>query len=156
MLARSDVIGLDVVELESGCQLGQVVEVMVDEQTRKLQGVVYRTDSGLRLARYRAVHSFGQDAVTLAASEPNCALSAPAKQNDKPWFSRLLGKPVLSEDGTDLGTIDDICFDEESGSLLGFRVSGGLIQDLTEGKELLPLQSRLTYGEDAVIVHDVG
>jgi uncharacterized protein YrrD len=151
MLRRNDVIGIDVVELDSGRHVGQVQELVVDD-SRTLKGLLIKKPSGTVFVKHNDIHAFGQDAVTLLSCGP-CSPAANCVQ--KPWFLKVLGKPLLTEEGVDMGTIDDLCFDEESGSVIGFQVSGGLIQDLTEGKELLPLESGLTYGEDAVIVHDL-
>jgi len=125
-------------------------ELVVDEESGVVRGLLVKVSNRVIRVDLESVHAFGQDAVTLRELPENNSTSEAEASN---WFDRVLGKPLLSDDGVDMGTIDDLCFDEQSGTLLGFQVSGGLIQDLTEGKELLPLGRRITYGEDAVILH---
>ncbi len=152
MLRRSDVLGLGVVELASGKRIGVIDDVVIDRTAGRLEGLLVKTAGGVSYVRHGDIQAFGQDAVTLGDK----VLRDAGDQTERARsLATVLGKPVLSDDGIDMGTIDDICFDEETGAVMGYQVSGGLIQDLVEGKELLPFDSKLTYGEDAVIVHDL-
>jgi len=154
MLRRGDVLGLEVITLDDGRQVGVVEEVAVDREAGVVKGLIVRAPVGQRqtFIPFGEVHAFGQDAVTLANG---CRPRPLAAETQLDSLADLLGKPVLSSAGVDLGTIDDLCFDEHTGAILGYQVSGGLLQDLLEGKELLPFSSRLIYGEDAVIVRDL-
>ncbi len=57
----------------------------------------------------------------------------------------------MTEDGEDLGTIADVYFDERSGRVTGYEVSGGRIDDMVHGSSYLPFEAIRTIGADAVI-----
>ena len=61
---------------------------------------------------------------------------------------------MLSADGTELGIVEDILFDEETGRVAGWRLSTGLIDDLLQGRPVLNEPLLLTMGEDALIISD--
>ncbi len=65
-----------------------------------------------------------------------------------------MGKRLISQGGDDLGVIDDLVFDPVSGAIAGYQVSGGVVRDLLEGKDYIPVAAGLIIGKDAVICPD--
>ena len=52
----------------------------------------------------------------------------------------LLGTRVVTEEGEDLGRIGDLYFDETSGRITGYEVSGGMLGDVVRGTSYLPFE----------------
>jgi sporulation protein YlmC with PRC-barrel domain len=65
---------------------------------------------------------------------------------------RIVGKKVFTVTGDDQGTIGDIYFDERSGDVLGYEVSGGFIGDAATGTSYLPAEDITTIGHDVIYV----
>ena len=51
----------------------------------------------------------------------------------------LLGTPVVTTVGERVGQIGDMYFDEESGAILGYEVSGGTLGDVLRGPPGCPV-----------------
>ena len=62
-----------------------------------------------------------------------------------------LGTRVVTEEGEELGRIGDLYFDETTGRITGYEVSGGKVGDLMRGTSYLPFDHIRTIGIDAVI-----
>jgi sporulation protein YlmC with PRC-barrel domain len=65
---------------------------------------------------------------------------------------KLIGKNVYTETGDDQGSISDIYFEERTGAVVGYEVSGGLIGDMASGTSYLPSDEITTIGPDVVYV----
>ncbi|MFW5787584.1 MAG: PRC-barrel domain-containing protein [Halanaerobiales bacterium] len=64
----------------------------------------------------------------------------------------ILGNSVINTSGKELGVISDLLIDEKLGKIVGYELSGGVIQDLWEGRNFLTVEENLYYGQDVVIV----
>ncbi|WP_456278173.1 PRC-barrel domain-containing protein [Bacillus sp. AK128] len=64
----------------------------------------------------------------------------------------LLGRLLYSTEGEKLGIVEDVYFDENLGTILGYEVSEGFFADLSEGKKIIKTNHPLQFGEDIVLV----
>ncbi|MGH8000158.1 MAG: PRC-barrel domain-containing protein, partial [Brasilonema sp.] len=64
----------------------------------------------------------------------------------------LKGTRILTVNGRDLGTMVDLYFDEHTGSVEGYEVSGGLFADAYSGRSFVPAPQTLKIGEDVAFV----
>jgi sporulation protein YlmC with PRC-barrel domain len=67
----------------------------------------------------------------------------------------LLGTPVVTTRGERIGQIGDMYFEETSGTIVGYEVSGGALGDAMRGTSWLPLSAIQVIGPDAVIAEPV-
>jgi hypothetical protein len=58
----------------------------------------------------------------------------------------------MTTDGRDLGTMADLYFDETTGAIEGYEVSGGLFADAYTGRSFVPAPQTLKIGEDVAFV----
>jgi uncharacterized protein YrrD len=107
--------------------------------------------SKIQLIPYRSIASIGSDAVTLNGDFEDIDDEMAASGTGS---GQLAGCPVLSEQGQNLGTIEDVVFQTSDGELVGYEMSTGLVGDLLSGRRLLPLEDILTWGDQAVIVKE--
>ena len=56
--------------------------------------------------------------------------------------------------GKDVGEVSSFHFNEKSGEMISYEASGGLFQDLFEGKGLLPGEGIVSVGVDALVVRE--
>ncbi|WP_245680538.1 PRC-barrel domain-containing protein [Bacillus marinisedimentorum] len=66
--------------------------------------------------------------------------------------SELVGKPVLTEGGEELGLLENVYFHENRGILLGYEVTNGFFTDLAEGRDVYFTDFPAEIGEEALIV----
>jgi sporulation protein YlmC with PRC-barrel domain len=58
----------------------------------------------------------------------------------------------MTTDGRDLGQIVDLYFDEQTGKVEGYEVSGGIFADAYSGRSFVPAYQTLTIGNDVAFV----
>lgn len=156
MLKGKSVIGKEILALDSGSKLDTVKDVVVDPEGRWVVALVV-DEGGLmsssRVAPIDEVASFGQDAVivrseaSIVAISDRAELRAAVESNEK-----VLGKKVFTTDGNDQGAIGDIYFDEQTGAVVGYEVSGGLLGDASKGTSYLATDEITTMGDDVIYV----
>ncbi|MFZ3588272.1 PRC-barrel domain-containing protein [Bacillus sp. DJP31] len=64
----------------------------------------------------------------------------------------LLGQLIYTAEGEKLGIVEDVYFDENLGTILGYEVSVGFFADLSEGKRVIKSNTPLQYGEDIILI----
>jgi uncharacterized protein YrrD len=98
------------------------------------------------------VLSFGNDGVMIESE------SVLQEHNKKEHFFShphrgIYGKPLLTAEGEKLGLVEDVYFNEEMGTILGYEVTEGFFADLKEGRKVVKTDKPLVYGKDALFVH---
>jgi len=158
MRKGKDFIGLSIVGQTDGTRLGRVRDLIYDHDTdRLLAFVVSEKDLfGLidaQVVPWREVQSVGSEVIMVAD-----ATSVKKLRDDeeaREFANRetaLGGTQILTSDGKQLGTLADMVIDEQTGRVLGYEVSGGLVADTLKGKQFLPQTAGLTIGDDVAIV----
>jgi uncharacterized protein YrrD len=151
-----DIIGLPVIAVNSGKQVGEVKDLRFGPDWR-LRDIVLEAKGWF--APGRAIQSadiigVGDDAVTVADE------TAAAPQREDPEAraltdgnGKLLGLPIVTIDGDRLGVIEDVYFEPNLGKqIVSCELSEGFISDLKEGRKLLPIPENAKLGEDAIVV----
>ncbi len=147
-----EIIGLPVVSLATGKELGLVEDLLWDHQGRRITHLVISEkgiSKGPRLVSFHDILGIGDDAVTVAGDSLPQGVQDPEVDTRT---SRLAGLPVLTAGGNNVGTIEDIVFASGDGTLLGYEISSGLVGDLVSGRDVLTPDTVITWGEEAVIV----
>ncbi len=119
--------GRPLVDLDTAERLGEIEQLIVDPDARRVAGIVVKRGgsllpSGAELVLpAAAVHAVGPDAVTISHSR---ATESPiAELADLPRIGDLRGRKVVTHGGTFAGTVDDVLVDEASGQLLGYSLA---------------------------------
>ncbi|SDW65700.1 Uncharacterized protein YrrD, contains PRC-barrel domain [Marininema mesophilum] len=156
MRKSQDVIGLPVVHVKTGKRMGDVKDLLFDEEQR-LRGLLLECGGWIRSGRFipvERIRAFGVDAVILDSE----ADIFPLSRGQKAWMSlltgerKLKGRPILSQCGQALGTVEGVYFREEMGILSGYELSDGFFNDLREGRKIYRPQVPLVWeGEDVLI-----
>ena len=112
----SDAKGRKVVSTSSAETVGKLDEFVVDPRRRVVVAVeLKKTDSGDTLM-WADIVGFGADAITVTGADmiaDQAAEVAALAGKDH----RMLGKRILSAAGDELGKVDDVEFDPETGGL---------------------------------------
>ena len=67
-------------------------------------------------------------------------------------YTGMAGKNVESRDGKGLGVIRDMVFDMETGSIEGFELYRGIVEDAVRGKNIVYFKDGIEVFRDKVIV----
>lgn len=135
-------MGRKVVSRASAKGLGAVSHLLVDAEQRQITAVVIGRGNRARLVEWTQLSGFGPDAVMVVDEG---ALRSPADDRERNGVDGkldLLGKRALSERGNELGKIDDVTFDTDTGGL----------EDLVIGDRRIPAGALLGSGSYAVVL----
>jgi sporulation protein YlmC with PRC-barrel domain len=133
--------GRKVVSRSSAKKLGAVKHLLVDPAQRRIAGVIIGRGKKAHVIDWAQLSGFGPDAVMVVDDD---ALRLPTDDRERAAADGdldVLGKRALSESGNELGTIDDVTFDPETGAL----------EDLIIGERRIPAGSLLGAGSYAVV-----
>lgn len=152
MVRRNALIGLPVFLAVGGQRLGEVRDLALAPAATTVAGVVL-TGGWWRQRRIldrRGITSWGPDAI-IASHEDYLPADAAG-----PSLDSLIGKPLLSGGGRELGRLDDLSFDPGTGAFTAYQLSAGLVTDLLQGKQLLAAAAPLVPGEAVIWLGDGG
>ncbi|WP_281888944.1 PRC-barrel domain-containing protein [Paenibacillus sp. YYML68] len=151
-----DVIGLPVMNVQSGKQIGEIKDIVVDESWH-VQSFVLTTGHWFQEAtciRADDALSLGEDALTVDRDDCVQPLA-----ECKGWkllvggSHHVKGMPMMTVNGQQLGCVEDVYLDGDMGKqVIGYELTEGFISDLREGRKWLPMPEYVKIGEDALIV----
>ncbi len=143
-----EITGIPVIEATSGRELGRVKEWLLDSRGRSIMALVAEGESWLARKKtypYDQVVGLGDEAVIVE----------PEDKDTKTVDARsVLGKRLLNAAGIELGVVEDILFEEETGNIRGFRLSSGLIEDLLSGRRVMEINSQISLDEDVLVISE--
>ena len=156
MLKGSDTIGLPVVTFDTGEQIEKVTDVVFNHESGQVVGFLVDEGgwfSAARIVPFDSVQTVGPDALVVSSK------TAVVDANGIPEVARILerdnvlkGTKIMTTDGRDLGSMRDLYYDEATGRIEGFEVSGGLFADAYEGRSFVPAPQTINIGEDVAFV----
>jgi uncharacterized protein YrrD len=135
-------VGRKVVSRASAEELGAVDHLLVDNQQRRVASVVIGRGKKAQLIDWAQLSGFGPDAVMVT---DETSLRAPEDDRERAAADgklELVGKRALSELGNELGPVDDVTFDADSGTL----------EDLVIGDRRVPAKLLLGSGSYAAVL----
>lgn len=149
MRRTREIVGLPVLNLKSGDQIGWVSDVVFDEKGRKVNGVllenshIFHSSKGISRDFIAAV---GKDALTISDHVVQEIMGIK--------WSEKVGNQIFTQGGEAKGTIEDVFLDDSAESIVGFEVSDGLFSDLIEGRGTIHQENVMVDGKDVLIVED--
>lgn len=149
------VIGLPVLETETGMQIGEITEVIVDIEAAFVYGFIiaganwFASES---IIVFKDLFSLGQDAMMVRNQHVIRQLNTMANVNNKYYLRDLFDKQIFTDSGLRLGILADIFFDSITGEIKWYQVSDSIVTDLLYGRMMMPLPQAQTVGQDKVIV----
>lgn len=155
MRKGSTVIDQDVFSVSDGTRLETVTDLVINEANDAIIALLIDTGglmSSSKVIPVSSIHRFGPSAVMVENADVIVEADDIPEVNDiLEREDSVLGSRVVTHEGDDLGEIKDMYFDEKTGQIRGFEVSGGRVGDLMEGTSYLKLEQVNTVGPDAVI-----
>lgn len=158
MYKGNELLGKPIIAAATGEIVEKVADLVVDNAGQKVLALL-ADEGGLfaaaKIVPFDAIRSVGPDAIMVESPEVLVAASEePAVEAVLEQYQKLVGLKVVTESGEDLGTIKDLYLNDQTGTIEGYEVSGGLAKDMKDGRAFLPAPKTLTIGKDVVIVPD--
>jgi uncharacterized protein YrrD len=149
-------IGKPVVAYDSGEEFKTIIDLIFDQDSNQLLGFLVDEGgwfSNALVLPLTNVQAIGADAVIVATRDTiNSAGEFPAMQRILERDNILKGTRIMTIDGRDLGTMTDLYFDDATGAIEGYEVSGGIFADAYSGRSFVPAPDTLKIGEDIAFV----
>jgi uncharacterized protein YrrD len=157
MVKGNDVIGLKVITKADGRIISDVTDIVYTPKDNKVHALIIEEGgffSDAQILLIEDVLSIGKDAVIIESAEQiRKASSVPQPISTIASNSQYLTKSmVVTEEGTQLGKITDIYFEETTGNVEEFEVSEGVMKNVHSGKKRFKVEDIVTIGEDVTIV----
>ena len=70
-------------------------------------------------------------------------------------LDEMMGRSVVSQTGEKLGVVHDMVFDTETGSLEGFELSKGFMNDMIAGRRIVFMRDGVEFGNEYIIAGSV-
>jgi uncharacterized protein YrrD len=151
----SEVVGLPVIYSDSGKKAGNIGDIIFYPEERKVKAFILE-QKGYELIKkvilMKDVVSLGKDVMLirdLSCIRTMKSLERSGELEDK---GEIKGLRIISRAGNDLGVVKNILFDYKTGIVEGVEVSDGLIQDIMEGRKIIPLFGKVEFGEENILV----
>jgi sporulation protein YlmC with PRC-barrel domain len=156
MRSLDELIGLPLVLLDQGLQIGRLRGVEIDPAAGRIRYLRFDGDHGHRdgIVPWEAIRAIGVDAITVE-SESRILNDVPPPE--RPNLTPHVGdRPVVTESGSRVGTIHSYQVDEATGEIVGYcvRTGRGFLSRFTGHDVELPPTAIRTFGRDAIIVDD--
>lgn len=141
----SDAHGRKVVSTSTAEQVGKVDEFVIDAKAHAIVALELKKSDGGDFVRWHDLTAFGPDAVTVPGVE--ALTDADAELTELGGKAhRVMGKRVLSVGGDELGSVSDLEFDPDTGTVIA----------LVLGSQRIDGVSLIGIGSYAVVVDTTG
>jgi uncharacterized protein YrrD len=156
MRKGNEIIGKPVVSYGSGRKVDTVKDLIFDQNSNRLLGFLICEASWFKKAEVlllENVLAIGADAVITASADNIIDVQrVPEVAKILEYNNKLKGTKILTTDGRNLGTMVDLYFNNETGVVEGYEVSGGLFADAYSGRSFVPSPQTLKIGKDVAFV----
>jgi uncharacterized protein YrrD len=156
MRKGSDVIDKVVVTYDAGKKIERIRDLIFDQKRNQILGFLVEEKGLFRDAKViplQEVQAIGLNAIVVNSKESVVdADRVPAIKKILHENIVLIGTRILTTEGLDLGGLVDLFFDEHSGLVEGYEVSGGMFADAYSGRSFVPAPETLKIGYDVAFV----
>jgi len=167
MAKGKDLLGLPVVELSSGQEVGRVEDIVLDLETGKIKGLRLKPAGWLfprQWLDFSLVREVGPHAVIFELaeegedekkkSEGEREKESEASSEKIRGVKDLRGQRVLAPEGREIGIVEDVEVDAFCGAIRGWEVSPSLLSNLLGERIFLPSAEIALYGADRIITRE--
>lgn len=150
MKKSHEIIGLVVVSIQNGVEIGSVKQLIIDASNGSIAGLLVddgKWNLGAKAVPFSAIVGIGQYAVTISSEDD--IISAAVFDNLLALDVHVVGSLALSRSGNIMGNVNEIIIADD----------GAIVECIIEnagGGFNLPAERVITYGKDVLIVADEG
>ena len=160
-IKANTLISLPVITVKSGKKIGNIKNIVYNSQNNQVTAFVVDEKgwfSDAKIILIVDIKSIGKDAILV--EDESKIISANNKvdhtvaltANDNNFLD---ASDVITQDGTKLGKVTDIYFDQITGKLEAIEVSGGFLKDAVSGVTKIAISNIITVGKENLIVQNV-
>lgn len=156
MVKRSiELIGLPVISIEEGVEVGKIREIVLDPQKKEIMGLLVQDEKWWRdtkVVSFALISGIGEYAVTVENTSTVASLSSmPEIEELLESKVQVKGKEVITRSGRLIGKVQEYFVDPKSGKIEAYE----LVTPFSPEQEeivLVPASCVLTIGKNVVVV----
>ncbi|GMA99160.1 PRC-barrel domain-containing protein [Pelosinus sp. IPA-1] len=155
MQRMRDIVGLPVIETETGKQISQIEDIVLNIDEAKIYGIITNSAKDLSSEQgisFMNILSLGRDAVMVRNHSVIQEATAFFEVTAIYYIKELFEKEIVTEEGFRLGILVDVFFDTSTGEMKSYQISDSIITDLLYGRKKMPIPKIQVIGKDKVIV----
>lgn len=157
MLKGQSIIGKKVLSRLDGQRIDSVRDIVISKDHTRIVALILDEGGLFNPATAVAIEnvvSFGNDAVVITDSKTVTRVDHfPAVKEIMDDRDSLVGKQVFSESGNQYGKIEDVYFDESTGSITALEIVGKFVPTARSSAAQLEIGDIVSIGPDAVIIN---
>ncbi len=149
LIKASEIIDKNVVYSVTGKKIGKINNIIICLQKKIIIGLICEVPEFLRKEKL-----FIEISDIKHVKYQNIVIKNKIKKTEKiigDKFTSQKGKRIISEEGKDLGILEDIIFEMSDGKIKVFEISRGLLSDLIYRRKKLPVEKFKVFGKDFII-----
>lgn len=151
----SEIVGLPVICADNGKKVGIIHDVIFCPKTREVRGFLLERkgcEISKKVVRLKDVVNLGRDALII--NDCSCISKVLSRKGSPELMDKaeVRGLRIYTRSGEDLGVVKDVLFDYKTGTIEGFEISDGLLHDLVQGRNILPLFGKVEFSEESILV----
>lgn len=156
MLKVSDIIGFQIICSDNRKFQGEVKDVILDLNARKLAGLIIDYGSIIhhtRVIDFNSVYEISRNKVIVKFKKNIVQLkNIDFSKRHIRKNENILGIEVIGEEENLFGFIQDVLFEEKSGNILGFILTNGIVDDIYNGVEILPIHGPIYFNNMRFVI----
>lgn len=151
MRTFSTIKGMSVIDEDTGNEIG-MLEDLSFSPNGMLNGIIVNPHRWFRHSQvflFNEIKGIGTDHIIVT----NHSTSIPS--DSYTFIKDIQKKQMVSNHGKNLGLLEDVYFQENLGTILGYELSDGFISDITEGRKVIETNQTPVIGEEYIIINDL-
>jgi uncharacterized protein YrrD len=155
MLDYKSILNRPIYSIKEGKKCGRLYDMVVDFSVHRVLGIVSGREGDLpkRLIPIAGVANFGIDAVMIqSADQVESADSDQPLANSIKKRVKWVDLKVIKDSGAQVGELSNFVFNEKSGEISSYEISGGIFHKLIEGSVDLPQKGVVSVGPDCMVI----
>ncbi|KPU44957.1 PRC-barrel domain protein [Oxobacter pfennigii] len=154
MKKSKQLTGLNVIVKKGGKIIGKISKTLYNPGEEKIQGFSISCGkwvSNEKILLINDIVNIGKDTVIIN-EETNLKNPQKSNKDEDEALKKLMGLPVITSEGEELGFVEDIILDEKNFSVEGYVLTDGIVEDILRGKRILPFNEEIFFGKDVIII----
>lgn len=152
MIRYKQLITLNLLDSETKNSIGKIFDVAYSDDYKRIDYLIVKNDNLFKSKisiPYKDI-KFSNDNGTIYMVDLNTLKNRFDEDNIRKF--KFIDKEIRVEDGECVGYIKDIVINKDDGSLEGFIITEGLIEDLLRGRNYIPFLKKTYIKEDAIYI----
>ena len=155
-LKFSKIINLPVIAAEEQEYMGNVIDIIFNPEQQKIIAIVFTNNkllSSRKAIGIDKILSIDKNSVWIKDKKKIINSTLMLRNNKlKSYKTDFDNKKIYTDKKNDLGFINDVIFNTEIGTIEGFEISDGVLQDLIDGRKYITTMGMVDTRKESIFI----